>query len=137
MINAREKENLLVSNIKENTMVVGDPDLLQTIFRNLISNAIKYTKRGKIEISSNEIIINNKKYVNVEVADTGQGIPREVVESLFKNEKISSMEGTNAEKGTGLGLNLVKEFIDKSGSKLTIESAPGEGSTFSFYLPRG
>ena len=137
IINARKKETLVVNDIKENTMVVADPDLLQTIFRNLISNAIKYTSGGKIEISSKEKLLDNKKYIEIHVSDTGQGISKDIIDSLFKNEKIQSMEGTDAEKGTGLGLSLVKEFIEKSGSKLHIKSSPGKGSSFSFCLPRG
>jgi len=106
--------------------------MVATILRNLISNAIKYTNKGgtvSINISQNE------EEVVVEVTDDGLGIPEDNLDKLFLINHNLATIGTNHEKGTGLGLILCKEFVEKHGGKIGAESGVGKGSKFYFTLP--
>jgi len=106
--------------------------MLSTVFRNLISNAIKFTPEGgRIKIKSRT----TSRNVEVSVIDTGVGISEEKINSLFRIEKQVSTFGTNNEKGTGLGLILCKEFIDKHGGKIKVRSERKNGSEFKVILP--
>ncbi|MBN1924493.1 MAG: PAS domain-containing protein, partial [Prolixibacteraceae bacterium] len=133
------KYNLLLKGQKITTRftdrrlkILADPQLLDTVFRNLIGNAIKFTpKGGHIEIGAK--VENDKAFFHV--SDTGVGIPPEDIENLFSIEERKTTYGTENEKGTGLGLILVKEFIEKQGGTLWVESVVGEGSAFRFSLP--
>jgi signal transduction histidine kinase len=119
-------------NIAEDTQVVADIDMLKTILRNLISNAIKYSEEN------NRIIIESKvvtKFIEIAVIDQGIGMSPEGLRSLFEFESNSSTPGTAGEKGTGLGLLLVKEFVEKHGGQIRAASTEGKGSTFSFTIP--
>ncbi|HAA10484.1 MAG TPA: hypothetical protein DCE41_01830 [Cytophagales bacterium] len=110
--------------------VVGDPDMINLILRNLISNAIKFTPRGgQVTVSQTDM----DEYVSIAISDTGVGMDEKTTRKLFSNQVQSSL-GTNQEKGTGLGLNLVREFVHLNQGKLTVESTPGTGSTFRFTL---
>ncbi len=111
--------------------VKADKEMIATILRNLISNSIKFTNPG------GRIVVSTNKYQNgmmITVSDNGVGIPKESVANLLKIESKASTNGTNNEKGTGLGLIICKEFVEKHGGKLTVESEPGKGSTFSFTI---
>ncbi len=134
---ANLKEITFINTIDpENANVVGDPDLTSIIIRNLVSNALKFTERNKkVEISSEIINYNQKQYFQLNITDTGIGISSEKIDDLFKIEKTQSNPGTENEKGSGLGLLLCKEFIEKQGGKITIESKIGVGSKFSILLP--
>lgn len=134
---AKQKEIVIKSNVPTNLSVHADEALLETILRNLISNAIKFTHAGgEVSISAEE----QDNNVVVSVADTGIGISKEKIDKLFRIDKHLSTDGTNQEKGTGLGLILCKEFVDKHGGRIWAKSilsdygAPG-GSTFYFSLP--
>ncbi len=106
--------------------------MLNAIFRNLISNAIKFSNENeKISISSNL----KDNFIELSVKDNGVGMEPNVVKNLFNLESNVSKPGTCGEKGTGLGLILVKEFVEKQGGKIWLESEVGEGSVFSFTLP--
>lgn len=110
----------------------ADKNLLKTIFRNLISNAIKFTKiDGEIRIYA----IRKKDFVEVTISDNGIGISTEKLKKLFKLSLDSSTYGTANEKGSGLGLLLCKDFIEKLNGKLWVESIEGKGSDFKFTLP--
>jgi len=114
------------------TTVFADKVLLSTILRNLISNAIKFTyPGGKIELSSNQAGLN----LIVCVKDNGIGIKQEDLSKVFRIEESISRPGTQNEQGTGLGLLLCKEFVDKHGGKIWVESTPGKGSSFYFTIP--
>ncbi len=116
----------------EPTMVHADRNLTRTILINLIGNAIKFTNiNGKIEIFSKT----NTNSVTIHIKDNGIGIDTQKAYSLFNNLNIQSTRGTNNEKGTGLGLALVKEFVEKSKGNISVESKLGEGSDFYFTLP--
>ena len=126
---AHYKEIEISSEIKKNTIVYGDKEMISTVIRNLLSNAIKFTNRkGKITISAKE----HNKIVTVSIADTGIGISDDEIKNLFNAGIIHKNQGTENEKGTGLGLILCKEFIERNNGKLTIKSNVNKGSIFSF-----
>jgi signal transduction histidine kinase len=134
---AKNKNIKLIQNIKQGTFFTGDRNMLTTVFRNLVSNSIKFTREnGIIEIgieeASNELEDN---YV-VFVKDNGIGMSKENQSNLFKIEKHISTKGTNNESGTGLGLILCKEFVEKHGGRIWVESEEGIGSTFYFSLKK-
>jgi PAS domain S-box-containing protein len=129
---AFKKNITIIKKIPENLQVFADKQMLNTVLRNLISNAIKFTAEG------GEIIVSAKqtpKDFLVSVKDTGMGIAPERIEKLFRIDANISTPGTNKEKGTGLGLILCKEFIEKHGGKILVESLEGIGSEFKFTLP--
>ncbi|ALO14686.1 Histidine protein kinase DivJ [Salinivirga cyanobacteriivorans] len=110
----------------------GDKNMINTILRNLISNAIKFShKGGKIVIDA----MQKNKCIVISVKDFGVGMPNETQKKLFKISEKVTTPGTNQEKGTGLGLLLSKEFATKHGGKIKVQSQEGEGSEFFVYLP--
>jgi len=116
---------------KQEIIVSADPDMISLVIRNLISNAIKFSFRNSdIELQLNR----NEKYAQISVKDHGPGIPPEALKNIF-TKGIKSSLGTAGEVGTGLGLKLCKDFVEKNGGKLSVESSQGKGSTFSFALP--
>lgn len=120
----------------KNANVIGDPDLTAIIIRNLVSNALKFTERNKkVEISSEKIVHNKKQYFQLNISDTGIGISSKKMKDLFKIEKTQSNPGTENEKGSGLGLLLCKEFIEKQEGEIRFKSKIGVGSVFSILLP--
>ncbi|WP_445749230.1 PAS domain-containing sensor histidine kinase [Polaribacter sp.] len=117
---------------EEEIKIFGDKNLLKTVFRNLISNAIKFTKpEGEIKI----FVIKKNDWVEVTISDNGIGINKEKLKDFFNLSQIKSTVGTANEKGSGLGLVLCKEFVEKHGGKIWVESEFGKGSDFKFTLP--
>jgi len=116
----------------ENVIIFADPDMLKGILRNLISNSIKFTNRGGTVTVSAE---SRQTHVTVSVADDGIGIKPDAIKRLFDISRDQTTSGTENESGSGLGLILCKEFVEKHGGKLWVESEPGKGSTFRFTLP--
>ena len=105
--------------------------MTKTALRNLISNAIKFTNaEGLVSLN----FIENDTNIEIQITDSGVGIMAENIPNLFSIEKNISTLGTNNEKGTGLGLMLCKELIEKQGGKIWVESELGEGSIFKFTL---
>lgn len=120
-------------NIQENTAVFVDSNMLQTVIRNLVSNAIKFTcKGGKISVSAKT---GDNNSIEISVRDTGIGMSREMVDNLFRPDVKTSRKGTENEPSTGLGLILCKEFVEKHGGQIWAESEVGKGSTFYFTIP--
>ena len=114
------------------TIVYADKAMVSTILRNLISNAIKFSyPGGEISVS----VTKNINGLDVAVSDTGIGIPKEIIGKLFQVDQNITTPGTQNEQGTGLGLILCKEFIEKHGGKIGVESEPGKGSKFYFNIP--
>lgn len=108
----------------------ADKNLLQAILRNLFSNAVKYTPiGGSITVKAKAL----GKGTEICISDNGMGMNQETINKIYAGISYTSL-GTENEKGHGLGLQLVSEFLEKSGSKLRIESEPGKGATFSFVL---
>ena len=127
---AEQKKIKLRNEIGANTIVLADEDMTRTILRNLISNALKFTQaNGEILISAQ----NREKEVEITVADTGVGMSQEVMSQLFTGNITT--RGTKNEKGTGLGLMLVKDFVEKNNGTIRVESEVGKGSKFIFTLP--
>jgi signal transduction histidine kinase len=122
----------LNSHFSGDLTIVGDKNMIKTIFRNLISNAIKFTsKNGRVEVNA----ITKIKCVEISVSDNGIGMTKETMEKLFRIDSNLSTRGTENEKGTGLGLFLCKEFVEKHGGKIEVDSENGKGSTFIVSLP--
>jgi len=130
--NAHQKNIRVQNEINGKTMVTADKNMLQTVFRNLISNAIKFTPDGGlVTIRSRE----TDNFIETRVSDTGVGIAGKDIEKLFRIDTHFSRSGTKDEQGTGLGLILCKEFLAKNGGKIWVESQVGKGSSFIFTLP--
>jgi len=122
----------IVADVDENLSVFADINLLNIVFRNLISNAIKFTKAsGTIRVTAKQI---DGNLVEISVSDTGIGIKPENLDKLFQ-VNIATTYGTDNEKGNGLGLVLCKEFIEKCGGTIGVESEIGVGSRFYVRLP--
>ncbi len=129
---AGQKSISIRKNLSQGATVFADKTMISTVLRNLISNAIKFTNTGgEIVIS----VVNKTSELTVSVSDNGVGISKSALEKLFRLDENYSTTGTNNEQGTGLGLILCKEFIEKHGGKIWVESEVGKGSTFSFSLP--
>ncbi len=131
---AKNKEISILNNINFNEFVYVDENMIRTILRNMISNSIKFThKSGKITISSSNQ--NDIGFLKVTISDTGVGMDKNQINDLFCIDKNTSKKGTEGEKGTGLGLILCKEFVEKHGGKIWAESEEGKGSKFIFNIP--
>jgi signal transduction histidine kinase len=129
---AQHKKINLVNESKDKLMVKAHRNSINTVVRNLISNAIKFTPEGGmilvgLKTRPNEVVVS--------VADDGVGISPQVLEKLFRIDTKHSTKGTADEKGTGLGLILCKDFVEKNGGQMGVESEVGKGSVFYFTLP--
>lgn len=126
------KQVLLVNRVPEQIAVYADNNLLKTIIRNLVSNAIKFTGAGgKVLISAEK----TDGCVEITVFDTGVGIHPDELKKLFNLDSKYISRGTSQETGTGLGLLLCKEFVERQGGTIWVESEPGKGSRFKFTVP--
>jgi PAS domain S-box-containing protein len=129
---AAKKGIQLISEIPENMILFADEDMLNVVIRNLLTNAIKFTQRnGIIHVSA----YTNDSKAEISVKDSGVGMDDSALNNLFRIDVSHSSYGTNNEVGTGLGLILCKEFIEKHGGKISVISEPGKGSTFTFTIP--
>jgi signal transduction histidine kinase len=118
---------------KDPINVYADNDMLKTVMRNIVSNAIKFTNTGgTISITAKQ----KKSSVTISVSDNGIGITPENLTKLFNISDVITTTGTAKETGTGLGLLLCKEFVEKHGGKIWVESEVGKGSDFKFTLPK-
>lgn len=128
---ANSKMIAIINYIPGNLIVWADKDMLKTILRNLISNALKFTPtNGKVEIKA--ALMNDE--LEISITDNGIGIKPDEIIKIFKIGSSFSKRGTENEKGTGLGLLLCKEFVEKHNGQIKVESQVGKGSTFSFTL---
>ena len=129
---AVQKGITIINKVPKMQEIYADEKMIDSVFRNLLSNAIKFTRKdGKIIVST-EASANEK--IEVTVSDTGVGMSEENVKKLFKLEEKVSSKGTEGEPSTGLGLLLCKEFVEKHGGKIWVESEVGKGSSFRFTL---
>jgi two-component system CheB/CheR fusion protein len=132
---AESKNIEILVNVPEDLTVLADNNTLQTVIRNLVSNAVKFTpKGGKIMVSAK---MTENKSVEISIKDTGIGMDKSILDNLFRLDINTCRKGTEGELSTGLGLLLCKDFIEKHGGKLCIESHEGMGSTFHFTIPNG
>ncbi|WP_178377245.1 sensor histidine kinase [Chryseolinea serpens] len=129
------RKNIIIENTTRTpVMVMADPDQVQLILRNLIHNAIKFSKTdGKVLVSASE----HHDECHVRIKDFGIGMTQEEKEMILSSQEYFTKIGTQQEKGTGLGLLLCKEFIHRNGGTLTIDSHPGHGTEITFTLPLG
>lgn len=129
---ALQKELKIQTGCRPGISVYADRALVNMVIRNLVSNAIKFTPRnGTVKIIAQQ----EGNMVRFSVTDTGIGIAPEILKKLEAEGHVDSSAGTEREVGTGLGLQLVKDLVEKNGGILTIESQPDAGSTFTFTLP--
>jgi len=132
---AKSKDISLKMDVRDEIWVYTDVNLIKTVLRNLISNAIKFTeRRGTVLVQST---ISDGDEVVITVQDNGVGMSEEKVSTLFDVGKNTSTNGTEHEQGTGLGLLVVKEFVQVSGGRIWVESKAGKGTSFFFTVPQG
>ncbi|WP_372645560.1 sensor histidine kinase, partial [Ancylomarina sp.] len=131
-LKAKEKSIEINSHIDKNSHVYADINMINTVIRNLISNAIKFSyPKSEINIFTKV----DNKMLQLSVQDYGVGINQEQQDKLFKIESNTSTLGTNNETGTGLGLILCKEFVETNGGSIWIESEKSKGASFIFTIP--
>ncbi|NOU47753.1 MAG: PAS domain S-box protein [Bacteroidales bacterium] len=132
MESANKKEITVDLDIPIELVVSSDVNMLESIIRNLTSNAVKFTPHGgKIKVEA-RLIPKNK--VEISITDTGIGMKKEILEKLFILDENTSRKGTDEEPSTGLGLIICKDFVEKNGGKIWVESEEGKGSIFHFTL---
>jgi len=130
--NAKRKEITIRFVVDDNLLVKADHNMFQILLRNLVSNAVKFTKRG------GNVVVRARAEgsgVEVSVEDNGIGIDKEDLPRLFQIKKRFTTDGTENEQGTGLGLLFCKEIVEKHGGKISCESETGKGSRFLVFLP--
>jgi len=131
---AIQKSITIIKKTPSHLKIYADKEMMSSVIRNLISNAIKFSNpEGKIDISVSE----KENEAVVEISDFGIGMKKETIEKLFRIGENVSTPGTQREHGTGLGLILVKEFISLHGGKIHVKSEVGKGSSFMVVLPLG
>jgi len=133
ILNADSKNISIINNIQPELFISIDKNTASTFIRNIVNNAIKFTHLGGHITIDSQV---NDDHISLHITDTGVGISPEVIDQLFKVGKNISTKGTNNEKGTGLGLILCKEFIERNGGSITVKSEVNKGSEFIITLPR-
>jgi signal transduction histidine kinase len=129
---AIEKNITIKYSATDHLTVFADANMLKTVLRNLTSNAIKFTNSGgTINISA----VQTPSTITISVSDNGVGISQDMIAKLFELGQVQSTNGTANEKGTGFGLLLCKEFVEKHNGNIWVESAEGKGTTFTFTIP--
>ena len=130
---AFNKSIQVLNNLEHNTIIWSDRDQIDVVVRNLLSNALKFTpKNGSVIITA----IENKQYWEVSIKDTGVGMDKQAQNKIFEYNSNITTYGTNNEKGTGLGLILCKELIEKNKGKIWVNSTLNEGTCFTFMVPK-
>lgn len=131
---AARKDVSLLSLVEPGATPFGDRNMVRTVIRNLMTNAIKFTHEGgQVKIQS--ALQSSRNKIDVSIIDTGVGIAEEDLEKLFRIDIMHSTKGTAGEKGAGLGLILCKEFIEKNNGSISLTSLPGKGTTIKMTLP--
>jgi len=130
--NANQKYITVTTEINSNSQILADKEMIKTVLRNLVTNAIKFTDiNGSIMIKTTE----NSKFIDISIEDSGVGMDNKMVENLFKLETKNSKVGTNGERGTGLGLLLCKELTELNNGKISVESEIDKGTKITISLP--
>jgi signal transduction histidine kinase len=134
LLNKAETKNIIIDvHISENLSVFADHDMLNTILMNLLGNALKFCRKGdSVTVAARD----DGHHVTVSFCDTGVGMDNQMLEQLFGLGNQRKSTGTDGEQGTGLGLVLCKEFVERNGGKIWAQSSVGKGSIFSFTLPK-
>jgi signal transduction histidine kinase len=129
---AKQKDILLVCKTDDKFSVMADENMILSVLHNLLNNAIKYSYPGtniRVEAKLDDGI------AHISVIDSGIGLSPESMAKLFRYDQHFLNKGTAGEMGTGLGLILCKDFVEKNGGTITVDSTIGKGSTFTFTLP--
>ncbi len=130
--NAQQKQITLSNQVPEGTHAFADKNMIDTVIRNLVSNALKFTpSEGMITVSATQ----NESSVDMVVSDTGTGIPKKEIPQLFQLDVKYSHTGTAGEEGTGLGLILCKDLLEKNKGEIWVASELGQGTVFTFRVP--
>ncbi len=130
---AENKQITLINTLSISVKVYADKEMIKTVIRNILSNAVKFTETGgSVSIGAQE----KHSSVIVEIQDDGIGMDQETMDKIFQFGETVSEHGTEGEKGTGLGLLICREFIRKNNGELWVQSAPGKGSTFFIAIPK-
>ena len=129
---AKQKQIKVINQVEKNSEVIADINMLRSILHNLLSNAIKFTQPGGETSIHSEVIDHQTRII---VSDTGIGIEKKLADRIFQIDSQYTTIGTNGEKGTGLGLALVKEMVLKHSGQIWVNSTPGKGSDFVFTIP--
>lgn len=131
--NAAQKRIAIRQTVTEPILIYADRAMVDAVIRNLLSNALKFTEaQGTITISASQ----RDAAVEVAIADTGVGMSAETLAKLFRLDVRYDQPGTAGEKGTGLGLNVCKEFVEKNNGTISVESVPGTGTMFCLRFPK-
>jgi signal transduction histidine kinase len=134
--NFESKSITLKNLIDKDYYVNADEHMIHTIIRNLISNAVKYTNpKGEVQLAIKEECIGGKDYIMMSVKDNGVGISQDNINKILNSKEFFSTYGTNKEKGSGIGMILTKDFIEKHNGFIKINSKPNIGTDISIYLP--
>jgi PAS domain S-box-containing protein len=134
--NAKQKGIELINTTDQVSTAFFDKEMTSTVIRNLISNAIKFSNSGDmIRVENKPVLFEGKEFQQISIIDTGIGMNDDTINGLFRFDTLKTTHGTRNEKGSGLGLILCKEFIEKQGGVLKVKSAVGKGSIFYFTLP--
>ncbi len=131
LLEASLKKNKVINLVDESVLCKGDPDMLQFIIRNLLTNANKFTKDGQILVYSDA----DNDATKLIVHDTGVGMTKLMVDHLMEDNTMLSTPGTNNEKGSGIGFKLIKEFMENIGGRIEINSEEGKGTSVTLYFP--
>jgi PAS domain S-box-containing protein len=133
------EKHIAVLNTVDGVECVGDESMVRIVVRNLISNGIKFTPQGgKVTVGAQPLLLpDGRPGVTVSVSDTGVGMTRETLDELFSFARKVSRSGTQGERGTGLGLFLCRDIVERHGGQLSVDSKLGQGTTFRFSLPMG
>ncbi|MBN2613750.1 MAG: hypothetical protein JXB00_19490 [Bacteroidales bacterium] len=126
-----EKNLKVVQEVPDSIEVYADKNMINTVLRNILTNAIKFSENGEIRINVSQ----SEDLVMCSISDSGVGIPKSRLKTIFEIDNSKSTEGTKGESGTGLGLIICKEFVEKNGGKIFVESEENKGSTFKFTIP--
>jgi len=132
--NAQKKEIQISANINHSYKVLADNTMLSTVIRNILNNSIKFTYNGGTVTLQT---VDTADYIKLIISDTGVGMNQATIDAILNTNNNISTYGTSNEKGTGLGLTICKEFIEKLSAKLAITSKENEGTEFSILLPKG
>lgn len=132
---AKNKNINIINSVPDNLTAFFDANMINTVLRNLLTNAIKFTnENGVIEVKA-DVYPEDPNYILISIQDNGVGIPKDKLDKLFQIKHSFTTIGTSGEKGTGLGLLIVWDFIEKNHGKIWVESEMGKGTTFYFTLP--
>jgi len=130
---AIKKDITIIIDVDEDIFISADKNMMTTVIRNLLSNAIKFTNTGgQIQLVTNV----KKAQVYFSIIDNGLGMSSKQLGELFKPDNLLMHRGTDGEKGSGFGLLICKDFVERNSGRIIVESTEGEGSTFSLLFQR-